>query len=113
MRTFLSQLDTARCSDAGLNDKCDMLSSGGLLTSTSLLKSPCVGLAALAADAFELKKLAIFPAKAMPARSLSACSTRPSYFCEAMLEDLWGGDCLRCDAYLNVEARVEMSVLVD
>lgn len=45
MRTFLSQLPAAKWSLAELKRMLEMLSSGGLLTGMSLLRSPCVGFA--------------------------------------------------------------------
>lgn len=41
-RTFLSQLDTARISELGLNARSLMVSSGGSVRATSLLRSPWV-----------------------------------------------------------------------
>lgn len=40
--TFLSQDATARCSDCGENEMSEMLSSGGVVRATSLVKSPRV-----------------------------------------------------------------------
>ena len=71
MRTFLSQLDTARCSDAGLKHMSDMLSSGGLVMATSLLRSPWVGFA-LAADAAEPKIPAMVVARGVVVSGLCA-----------------------------------------
>jgi len=56
MRTLLSQLDTAKWSDAGLKARLEMLSSGPFATCTSLLSSPCVEVADEAAVAAEPKR---------------------------------------------------------
>ena len=56
MRTFLSHEATAKCSDCGENERSDMLSSGGLLSATSLEMSPVVLFAACALAVLEVPK---------------------------------------------------------
>lgn len=56
MRTFLSQLETARKSAAGEKARPEMVSSGGFERATSFFRSPIVLLVAAAAVAVDPKR---------------------------------------------------------